>query len=110
MLVMLADQPFITVSMIDEIIACMKKTPSCNHVAASHNDLPMPPVLFSATMYPELLNLSGDTVARALLRGENQHIGKRIPCADQRFSFDVDTTEDYEKVLSITNTTNCASQ
>ena len=108
-LVMLADQPFITVLMIDEIITCMKKTPSCNYVAASNNDLPMPPVLFSAAMYPELLNLPGDSGARTLLRGENEYIGKRIPCADQRFSFDVDTAEDYEKLLSITKTTNRTS-
>ena len=105
-LVMLADQPFITVLMIDEIIACLKKTPSCNYVAASHNHLPMPPVLFSAAMYPALLNLSGDSGARTLLRGENKHVGMRIPCADQRFSFDIDTEADYEKLLSITKTTN----
>lgn len=109
-LVILADQPFITVLMIDEIIACMKKTPSCSYVAASHDHLSGPPVLFTARMYPELLNLSGDAGARALLRGENKYIGKRIPCADQRFSFDVDTAEDYEKLLSMTKQTNSASQ
>lgn len=109
-MVLLADQPFITVLMINEIIACMKKTPSCNYVAASHNELPMPPVLFAAKMFPELLNLSGDKGARALLRGESLHAGKRLPCADQRLYFDVDTREDYEKLLSITKTTNCASE
>lgn len=101
-MVLLADQPFITVLMIDEIIACMKKTPSCNYVAASHNDLLKPPVLFSASMYPALLNLTGDTGARVLLRDEYQNTGKKIPCADKRFFFDVDMVEDYEKLLSIT--------
>ena len=109
-MVMLADQPFIMVLMINEIIACMKKTPSCNYVAASHNHLLMPPVLFAAKIFPELLNLSGDTGARALLRGESLHMGRRLPCADQRLYFDVDTTEDYEKLLSITKITNCASE
>lgn len=108
-LVMLADQPFITVLMIDEIIACMKKTPSCNYVAASFDQLLMPPVLFSASMYPALLNLSGDIGARALLRGEKLITGRKIPCTDKRFIFDVDTAEDYENLLSIMKTTKCAS-
>ena len=100
-IVMLADQPFITVQMIDGMITCMKKAPTNLYVAASHEQTIMPPVLFSSSLFPALLNLSGDTGAKALLRGEFLHQGKQILCEDNRLIFDVDTQEDYEKLLSI---------
>ena len=98
--VLLADQPFITVQMIDEMISCMKKTPTSKYVAASHEGRIMPPVLFSSSLFPALLNLTGDTGAKALLRGEFLHQGTQIPCNDNRLIFDVDTKEDYEELLS----------
>ena len=98
-MVILADQPFITVLMLDEIINCMKSNPTCNYVATTNDDLLMPPVLFSASLFPSLLDLEGDTGARAVLRGIPQSMGRRIPCIDKRFVFDVDTVDDYKELL-----------
>ena len=89
-LFILADQPFISVLMLDEIINCMKSNPRCNYVATTSDELLMPPVLFSASLFPSLLNLEDDTDARAVLRGIPQNSGKHIPCKDKRFVFDVD--------------------
>ncbi|PID14067.1 xanthine dehydrogenase [Sporosarcina sp. P34] len=95
-LVMLADQPFITVQMISEMINCMRKKPACRFVATTSNQVIMPPVLFSSYMYPDLLKLRGDKGARAILQGDFLQKGKLLACNDKRLVFDVDTTADYE--------------
>lgn len=105
-MIILADQPFITVLMIDELIACMKKNPLCNYVASSYEALRIPPILFSASMFPALLTLKGDAGARSLLQNQALYPGKQLPCGDSRFVFDVDTKEDYVELLSMTNKSN----
>lgn len=102
-MILLADQPFITVLMIDELINCMKNNPTCNYVATMHNDLLIPPVLFSESMFPELLTLRGDVGAKSLLQNDAKFTGEKIRCDDNRFIFDVDTKEDYEEFLSVMN-------
>jgi molybdenum cofactor cytidylyltransferase len=99
-MVILADQPFITVLMLDEMIDCMNTNPTCNYVATTDEDLLLPPVLFTAKLFPSLLALEGDTGAREVLRGIPRNMGKQIPCKDKRFVVDVDTAEDYKKLLS----------
>jgi molybdenum cofactor cytidylyltransferase len=103
-IVMLADQPFITVQMIEEMILCMNKNPTSKFVATSHKQTIMPPVLFSSSMYADLLTLHGDTGARALLQGDFLQYGKQLPCADNRLIFDVDTVEDYQTLQFIKKT------
>ncbi|WP_203249128.1 nucleotidyltransferase family protein [Sporosarcina beigongshangi] len=98
-LVMLADQPFITVQMLNEMIACMENNPTCKFVASSFDQTIMPPVLLSSVMYPELLALHGDAGAKKLLQGDILQKGHILPCTDQRLVFDVDTPEDYQLLL-----------
>lgn len=99
-LIMLADQPFITVQMLNEMIACMKNNPTCRFVATSFEQTIMPPALLSSAMYADLLKLHGDRGAKAILHGDLLHKGKRLPCADQRLVFDVDTPGDYQSLLT----------
>lgn len=63
-LVMLADQPFITVQMLEEMIVCMKSNPTCKFIATTIEQTIIPPVLLSSSMYAELLTLDGDTGAK----------------------------------------------
>ena len=98
-LIVLADQPFITVQMLDEMIACMKNNRTCSFVATTLEQTIMPPVLLSSSMYTELLSLRGDVGAKALLQGNFLQKGYVLPCADQRLVFDVDTPEDYQTLL-----------
>ncbi|MBE1556102.1 nucleotidyltransferase family protein [Sporosarcina limicola] len=100
-IVMLADQPFITVQMLEKMITCMKKNPSCRFVATTYEQTITPPVLFSSAMYPDLLKLRGDKGARALLQGDFLQTGKLYPCTDKRLVFDIDTKEDYQVLKSI---------
>lgn len=103
-IVMLADQPFITVQMLEEMIACMKNNPTCRFVATAYEQTIMPPVLFSSSMYTELLKLRGDKGAKAILQGDFLHKGQLLPCADKRLVFDVDTVADYQTLQSIKKT------
>ncbi len=98
-LVMLADQPFITVQMLEEMIACMQSNPTCKFVATTIEQTIVPPVLLSSSMYPELLTLRGDVGAKALLQGDFILKGHILPCADKRLVFDVDTPVDYQAIL-----------
>jgi len=103
-IIMLADQPFITVQMLEEMIACMKNNPACRFVATSCEQTIMPPILFSSSMYNELLELHGDIGARAILQGDFLQQGKLLPCVDKRLVFDVDTEADYAALQSIEKT------
>jgi len=67
-IVMLADQPFITVQMLEEMIACTKNNPTCRFVATTYEQTIMPPVLFSSSMYTELLELRADKGAKAIYK------------------------------------------
>ncbi|MBW8351831.1 nucleotidyltransferase family protein [Bacillus sp. IITD106] len=98
--VMLADQPSIPLHMIEEIIACKKKTPSLQFVAASFDNIISPPVLLSAAMFPKISNLSGDIGAKALLQGDYLKKGKILPYDQFEYFQDIDTKEDYDILLS----------
>ena len=100
-IIMLADQPFITALTIEEMITCMKETPARKFIATSHDGMITTPVLFSSAMYSALLSLTGDTGAKSLLQGELLRDGKQLSCSDKRLIFDVDTEEDFNKLLSI---------
>ncbi|MDW0108447.1 nucleotidyltransferase family protein [Sporosarcina aquimarina] len=95
-MVLLADQPFITTQMIAGLIDCMKTNPSAKFVATTIGQAITPPVLFSSSMYSDLLELRGDKGARAILRGSFLQKGRLLPCTDKRLVFDIDTKEDYE--------------
>ena len=99
-MVMLADQPFITTLMINEMIACIRDKPSRKFIATSFDGIISPPVLFSSAMYPALFNLTGDAGAKTLLHDALLNEGKLLPCNDKRLVFDIDTKEDYDKLFS----------
>ncbi len=103
-IVMLADQPFITVQMLEEMIACRKNNPTCRYVTTTYEQIIMPPVLFSSSMYTELLELRGDKGAKAILQGDFLHKGMLLPCTDKRLVFDIDTEADYKALQSIEKT------
>lgn len=97
-LVMLADQPFITVQMLEEMITCMKNNPTCRYVATSFEQTIIPPVLLLSTLFADLLKLHGDIGTKAILQGDFLQMGIRLPCADQRLVLDIDTPEDYQSL------------
>lgn len=98
-MILLADQPFISCEMINELIFHYKNSLQENkqydYVAASYQEIPRPPILFSNRLFPLLLNMQGDKGARQLLRKGAAFEGITIEYEDARKFHDVDTEEEY---------------
>ena len=92
----LADQPFITVLMIEELIACMEKNPACNYVATPGETLHVPPILFSSSMFPVLLTLREEVGTSVFLQNIALDLGEQFPCEDCGFLFGMDTKDGYK--------------
>lgn len=99
--IVLADQPFITIRMIDEIVACLKEHPTSKYIATAYDGTMRPPILFTQDLFPVLLKIRGDTGAREVLRNASvSGAGRQLPCHDPRLVFDVDDADDYAALLS----------
>lgn len=90
--VMLADQPFVTERLLNRMIEWYVISPDSAFVAVSK----MPPILFSKKVFPELLQLQGDRGARELLNGKWEELGIFLSCSEKFFKQDIDTVEEYE--------------
>lgn len=99
-IIFLADQPFITIQMIEQMIASIKKSPESRFVATTYKGVISPPVLFTNHVFPSLLEIDGDYGAKMLFTKEFLKLGKCLPCQDQRILFDVDTQEDFQHLLA----------
>lgn len=99
-IIFLADQPFITIQMIERLIACIKKSPESRFVATTYNGVISPPVLFTNKMFSSLLATNGDYGAKPLFTKAFLKMGKCLPCKDQHFLFDVDTPADFQQLVA----------
>jgi len=92
-LVMLGDQPFISSEYLNKMIEKFIENQS-EIVATSYSGKPGVPALFPKKIFSELTKLSGDSGAKELLRSE-----KNIIKFEAENTFDVDSPEDYKKIL-----------
>lgn len=103
-IILLADQPFITADMINQLIDYYKKAlqekQKPDYVAASYQGLARPPILFSDNFFPVLLTLQGDQGARQVVRNGLSRNGTVIEYEDPQAFYDVDTWEAYRSLLS----------
>ncbi len=99
-IIFLADQPFITLQMIDQMIQCFYTKPKSKFIATTNENMISPPVLFRKELFPKLLNLQGDIGAKAILKGDFLTLGTMLPCKDARLVADIDTKEDYEEYFN----------
>lgn len=95
--VMLADQPFITVKLLNSLIDSYEHLPQLDYVAASFQDIPQPPILFSKGIFPSLKKLKGDRGARSIFFDKSFQ-GKITAYSDAKLFYDVDTIEDYNVI------------
>lgn len=97
-IIMLADQPFISQAMINNLIdryeQMKAKQIPVSFIAASRSGIPCPPILFTHRMFTDLAKLQGDMGARYLIQDKMEE-GILLPFADPLLFFDVDTAEDY---------------
>ncbi|MGH2460119.1 MAG: nucleotidyltransferase family protein [Chloroflexota bacterium] len=95
-LVLLVDQPFVTPTLIDRLIALYQESmalivaPRCEGRRGN-------PVLFDRELIPELLTVVGDTGAREVI---SRHRDQLVPLelTDDRAFQDIDTWDDYRKL------------
>src|SRR5699024_7298287 len=105
-IVMLADQPLISATMINTIIDTYhreKDEQATAFIAAKQAEVICPPILFDSSIFAGLYRLEGDMGARYLIRNR-KHEGCFIEFTNPLLFYDVDTWEDYKKLQSKINT------
>ena len=88
--VALADQPDFSAAQVSRLIAAQRAT-ARSIVASQYRGVLMPPALFTAAHFPELLALQGEAGARPLLQSHRDRLAT-VPLATGR---DLDTPADY---------------
>ena len=96
--VLLGDQPFVTAAIVGRLVAEWQAS-QAPIVAPVYAGQRGNPVLFARAMFPELLAIQGDQGARAVLAADPSRIHP-VAFDDPRPLADIDTLEDYERLLS----------
>ena len=97
-IILLGDQPLMTASIIDALIACKKDTEK-PIVAPLYNGRRGNPVLFASSLFPELMEVQGDEGARSVIE-RHQSAVATIELNNAMASYDVDTWDAYQTVLA----------
>lgn len=93
------DQPFITASFLNKLIAVQKETGK-PIVVASYENTVGTPSLFHKTYFPELLALRGDAGAKTIIK---QHTGSVVAVPFPKGEIDIDTEADYKALKNMEN-------
>jgi molybdenum cofactor cytidylyltransferase len=94
-ILMVCDQPFVTASLLNELITVHQKTGK-PIVACSYENTFGPPVLFHKTIFQELLQLRGDVGARGIV---SKHTGEVELIPFPKGTYDIDTDTDYARIM-----------
>ncbi len=98
-LITLVDQPLINTVDLEKIIEIFKKN-NTSLVAAFYENTLGVPALFSADLFPELLTLSGQKGAKAIINKYSESLAKLdLPAA----KLDLDTPEEWKAFLQQKN-------
>jgi molybdenum cofactor cytidylyltransferase len=97
-LIMLGDQPLMTAYIIDTLIAS-KRTTGKRILIPFYNGERGNPVLFDASLFPELLEITGDGGARSVIERHRQEVAKIEPGTSMA-TYDVDTWDAYQEVVA----------
>ncbi len=98
----LADQPFISAEMIEELIHYWRSHPELDFVATRSGEISdgipvlMPPAVIARSMFAALMSLEGDAGARKLFRSPLFN-GEGLAVKDRTILIDIDTISDMEK-------------
>lgn len=93
LLIVLADQPFVTSDYLDDIIKAF--SPNKNEIIATsyHQDKVGVPTLFDNAYFNDLVQLSGDEGAKSILKKYTDFV--KVLCPDFE-NLDIDTKAQYE--------------
>ncbi|MHA6484293.1 nucleotidyltransferase family protein [Paenibacillus sp. strain BS8-2] len=100
--ILLADQPLVTSTMIDRLISSFLADPGLHYVAYNNGEALTPPMLVSSALFPSLRELSGDKGAREILRNPDYR-GLSLKAEHPEHLLDIDNEQDwlaFEALLS----------
>ncbi|HLK29765.1 MAG TPA: nucleotidyltransferase family protein [Puia sp.] len=89
------DQPFITTQLLNDLIA-EKNQSQKNIVACEYENTMGIPVLFDKTLFPDLMELKGDTGAKKIIM---QHKSVTATISFPLGNIDIDTSEEYQALM-----------
>ena len=96
-LIMLGDQPLITARVIDTLIDTWR-TKGKRIVAPLYGGKRGGPTLFAASLFSELMEVSGDEGGRRVLEEHREEV-EMVELGDVAANYDVDTWEAYQEVV-----------
>jgi molybdenum cofactor cytidylyltransferase len=94
-IVMMSDQPFVSTALLQDLINTQRQTAK-PMVAGSYNETIGVPALFHKTIFPQLLQMTGDAGARKIL--QRQLLNVAI-ISFAKGNIDIDTAGDYNQLL-----------
>ena len=97
-LIILGDQPLITAKIIDTLISTWRATGK-RIVAPLYEGKRGNPTLFAASLFPELLEVTGDEGGRSVVERYRQEL-ETVELGNAIASYDVDTWEAYQQVVA----------
>jgi molybdenum cofactor cytidylyltransferase len=92
---MVCDQPFVTGALLNELINKHRETGQ-SVVACAYGETTGTPALFHQSLFSELYRLQGDAGARKIIQ---QHKKEMAAIQFPGGLFDIDTRQDYEKLV-----------
>ena len=98
-LFLVGDQPMVRRELIDSLIERFESS-SALIVAPSFQEQARNPVLFRRSLFPELLQLTGDRGGRAVIE-KYRDVTELVEWNDEVSFADLDVREDYEKLKAI---------
>lgn len=93
-IIMVCDQPFVSTSLLNELIATQENTGK-SIVTSQYENAIGPPALFHKTVFYELLALKGDAGARKIIE---QHSNDVATVLFKKGDIDIDTEADYKSL------------
>ncbi len=98
-LVLLGDQPLITAQHIDTLVATYRTTGK-RIIAPTYEGKRGNPILFDASLFPELLKVTGDEGGRSVLERHREEIAT-VEMGNPLANIDVDTWDVYQRVIEV---------
>ena len=95
-LLVLADQPLISTDYLEQMIDIWRSADT-RIVCSKYAGINGPPAIFPATCFADLMRLTGDKGARAILEANSANV-ITVPCEDA--AFDVDEPDDLLRLES----------
>jgi molybdenum cofactor cytidylyltransferase len=96
--ILLGDQPLITASIIDTLIATKQDTGK-SIIVPLYKGKRGNPVLFDASLFPELMEVTGDEGGRSVIMSHPQEVAT-VEQSEATASYDIDTWEAYQQVVA----------